>query len=76
MKRIVLTLALIAGISMGCVAQNSTTSLFNKENTEKFGPGLPGHGESGNQPAPLGSGTLMLVGLCGAYAFAKRNKKH
>ena len=38
-------------------------------------PGLPGHGGTGNQPAPLGSGALLLIGMGAAYAAAKRRKK-
>lgn len=38
-------------------------------------PGLPGHGSSDNQDAPLGSGLVVLVGLGAAYAFAKRRKE-
>ena len=39
-------------------------------------PGLPGHGQSGNQPAtPLGSGALLLIGFGAAYALKKRNSK-
>ena len=37
-------------------------------------PGLPNHGEDGNQPAPLGSGALLLIGMGAAYAAAKRRK--
>ena len=38
-------------------------------------PGLPGHGEYGDQPAPIGSGTAMLIGFGAAYALSKKNKK-
>lgn len=38
-------------------------------------PGLPGHGQSGNQDAPLGGGALLLAGFGAAYAMAKRNRK-
>ena len=38
-------------------------------------PGLPNHGEDNNQPAPLGSGALLLIGMGAAYAAAKRRKE-
>ena len=44
-------------------------------NRDAKAPGLPGHGETGDQPAPLGSGTLLLIGFGAAYAMSKRNKK-
>ena len=37
-------------------------------------PGLPNHGEDGNQDAPLGSGALLLIGFGAAYALKKRKK--
>ncbi len=38
-------------------------------------PLLPQHGEETNQPAPLGSGIAILVGLGGAYLVSKRQDK-
>lgn len=38
-------------------------------------PNTPPHDEPGNQPAPLGSGALLLIGFGAAYALKKRNKK-
>ena len=38
-------------------------------------PGLPFHGETENQDAPLGSGIAVLLGLGGAYLVAKRRKE-
>jgi hypothetical protein len=38
------------------------------------GPALPGHGSEGNQPAPLGSGIAVLIGLGAAYAVAKKRE--
>ena len=38
-------------------------------------PVLPGgHGDSGDSPAPLGSGLLILTALGGAYAITRKNK--
>ena len=37
---------------------------------------LPPHGSDDNEPAPLGSGVAVLLGLGAAYAVAKkRNEK-
>ncbi len=38
-------------------------------------PMLPNHGESGNQPAPVGSGIAVLALLGGAYLVGKRRKE-
>ena len=38
-------------------------------------PMLPNHGESGNQPAPVGSGIAVLVGLGAAYLVGKRRRE-
>ena len=38
-------------------------------------PALPGHNLEGDQPAPIGSGTLLLLGFGAAYAFAKKRKE-
>ncbi len=38
-------------------------------------PLLPQHGESGNQPAPLGSGIAVLMGLGAAYMVAKKRRE-
>ncbi|MBQ3709098.1 MAG: hypothetical protein II887_00160 [Bacteroidales bacterium] len=38
-------------------------------------PGLPDHGLTTNEDAPLTGGVLMLIGLGAAYALKKRSKK-
>ena len=38
-------------------------------------PLLPNHGQTTNQPAPLGGGALLLIGFGAAYAAAKRRKE-
>ena len=38
-------------------------------------PMLPNHGESGNQPAPVGSGIALLAALGGAYLVGKRRRE-
>ena len=52
-------------------------------NTNEFGvrenegnmPLLPSHGENTNQPAPLGSGIVLLAGLGAAYMVAKKRRE-
>ena len=75
LKTIVLAMVLTFSLASSAYAQENQ-SLFGreKENTEKFGPGLPGHGESGNQPAPIGS-SLLLLGSMGAVYYLAKNKK-
>ena len=43
----------------------------------RTGPGIstPDHNLDVNQPAPLGGGALLLIGLGAAYAAAKRRKE-
>ena len=38
-------------------------------------PLLPNHGESGNQPAPVGSGIAVLMGLGAAYLVGKKRRE-
>ena len=56
------------------------TSLYkgmNREDTENpiTMPGLPSHGSTDSQNAPLGSGIAMLFGLGAAYAVAKKRNE-
>ena len=84
MKKLFFVLSLVLGLSIAATAQ-SEGGLFHRGNsteTEERGfaqggltPGLPGHGENTNQPAPLGSGALLLIGFGAAYALSKKNKK-
>ena len=51
---------------------------FNAKNTaseEVATPMLPPHGEEDNQPAPLGSGIAVLMGLGAAYMVAKKRRE-
>ena len=88
MKKLALTLAVVLGLSMASFANGgglfgqgqaapeqsstTTTTLYNRGGA----PGLPGggHGSGGNQPAPLGSGIAVLIGLGAAYAVAKKRE--
>ena len=84
MKKLALTLAIVLGLSMTTFADGG--GLFQRgidpqQNNTMYSnrggmPGLPGHGEGGNQDAPLGTGIAMLTALGAAYLVGKkRNEK-
>ena len=86
MKKLALTLAIVLGLSMTTFADGG--GLFKRgETPEQQGgvygtrggfpgtPGLPGHGESDNQSAPLGTGIAVLTALGAAYLIGKRRKE-
>ena len=87
MKKLALTIAIIFGLDIGVYAQGGLFQYgavsdeqyygagYNNRNTDPLLPGLPGHGNDTNQPAPLGGGALLLVGFGAAYALKKRSKK-
>lgn len=79
MKKLALTIAIVLGLGMASYAQGG---LFQRgETPENQGPnrdgtpGLPGHGQSGNQDAPLGSGIAVLAALGGAYLVGKKRRE-
>lgn len=82
MKKILITLALVMSLSLiSCAATQDGGGMFRRgeqpvEETRGGGfPGLPGHGQEGNQSAPVGSGLAILTTLGGAYLIGKRNNK-
>ena len=93
MKKLVLTIAIVLGLTVGTYAQgglfrrggdagNSPDAGYSFSNTAKPGdsgnPLLPPHNTDGtdsDQPAPLGGGVALLVGLGGAYLVGKRRKE-
>ena len=82
MKKSILILSLVLGLTIGATAQEGS-GLFKRGGTQEESsrgglagtPGIPGHGETTDQPAPLGSGALLLIGFGAAYAMSKKNKK-
>lgn len=82
MKKTVLTIAIVLGLSMTTFAQGG---LFQRGNTPENsqegtslrgnGPGLPGHGSDTDEPAPLGSGIAVLMGLGAAYLVNKKRRE-
>ena len=85
MKKLVVTIAIVLGLGMTSFADNG--GLFQRgEAVENNGgtiyganrdgfPILPNHNEPGNQPAPVGSGIAVLIGLGAAYAYAKKREE-
>ena len=89
MKKILLAIALVLAIGIGANAQRGGDGFFNNwddlgNGLDKFddfdnglrggGPGTPGHG-GGDQPAPLGSGLLILGALGAGYALTKKRNQ-
>ena len=89
MKKALLTLAIILGITLSVSAQNGG-GLFQRGaviDEEYYGAGyyqtrtnglinLPSeHGSSNDDQAPLGSGALLLIGFGAVYAVKKRRKQ-
>ena len=88
MKKLIMTTAIILGLSLTTFAQGS---MFHRENSGDNGsaiyeskgnmfradgmPGLPVHGETGNQDAPLGSGIALLTALGAAYLVGKKRRE-
>ena len=81
MKKILFAIAFV----MMVVIANAQSDGFFKSNDGGYSnrgeggenPGimaLPGHGETGDQTAPLGSGMLILTAMGAGYAIARRRK--
>ena len=87
MKKLALTLAIVLTMGLSAMAQDG--GLLNRgvsfdksergmlKDGESAGIGLPGgHGDENDNPAPLGSGVAVLLGLGAAYLVGKkRNEK-
>ena len=83
MKKLVLTIAIVLGLSMTTFADGG--GLFQRGATEKTpgmynrdgNPMMPGHGLTGDQDAnaPLGTGVAIMLGLGAAYLIGKRRKE-
>ena len=87
MKKLVLTIAVVLGLSLTTFADNDgglfqrgasepTSGIYGDRETGVLTPGLPmNHNMNGNQDAPLGSGIAVLLGLGAAYMVAKKRKE-
>ena len=86
MKKLALTIAIVLGLGMVSFAGPNGGGLFQRGDTpEKEGvygnrdgaltPGVPAHGQDGNQNAPLSMGIAVLAALGGAYLVAKKRRE-
>ena len=80
MKKTIMTLAIVLGLSMTTFADGG--GLFQRGNTPEKenvygtrGPNLPGHGEEGDGDAPLGTGIAVLTALGAAYLVGKKRRE-
>ena len=83
MKKLALTLAIVLTMGLSAMAQDG--GLLNRgvsfDKNERGGMmkgggvNFPGHGETGDGDAPLGSGVAVLLGLGAAYMVAKKRKE-
>ena len=82
MKKTIMTLAIVLGLSVASFAQGG---LFQRGNTPEnnnemnrgfITPGLPGsHGLTENQDAPLGTGIALLTAFGAAYLVGKKRRE-
>lgn len=85
MKKLIMTIAVVFGLGMTVFAQDAAVEekglfgrgegIYRSEEKTLVTPGLPNHGESENQDAPLGSGIAVLVSLGAAYAVARKHRE-
>ena len=90
MKKLALTTAIVLGLAMTSFAQGGGMfhradnaknggdgyALYEDKGDLKGGfPGVPGHGETGDVDAPLGSGIVLLASLGAAYMVAKKRRE-
>ena len=86
MKKTLMTIAIVLGLSMTTFAGPNGGGLFQRgDNNEEVNymnrsgetPMLPAHGSNQSQDAtaPVGSGIAILVGLGAAYLVGKRRKE-
>lgn len=86
MKKALLTIVIVLGITLGALAQNKG-GLFGKGPTRDYEEdfyhdrtygmlSLPAtHGDYNDAPAPLSGGALLLIGFGAAYAGLRRKKR-
>jgi hypothetical protein len=86
MKKLAMTLAIVLGLGMasyanggglfgqGQAAPEESNTTVMSGNRLGGAPVLPPHNQGTSQPAPLGSGIAVLVGLGAAYAVAKKRE--
>ena len=85
MRKLIITIGLVFGLGMITFAQDAAIEekglfgrgegIYRSEEKTLVTPGLPNHGESENQDAPLGSGIAVLMGLGAAYMVGKKRNE-
>ena len=87
MKKTLLTIAILLGLSITSFADPNGGGLFQRGETPEYNgmygnrsledptPMLPAHGMEDNQGAPLGTGIAVLAALGGAYLVAKKRRE-
>ena len=87
MKKLAMTLAIVLGLGMasyanggglfgqGQAAPEESNTTVMSGNRLGGAPVLPPHNQGTSQPAPLGSGIAVLIGLGAAYAVAKKREE-
>lgn len=79
MKKLLATFAIVMTLGLGANAQSDGffASSYNEygrtEPNQLVLPELPGFAATSDQPAPLGSGLLLLAGMGLAYAAKRKN---
>ena len=85
MKKLALTIAIVLTMGLSVYAQeggllNRGVS-FDKQQDKGMmkgdvvSPGVPGHGSDTDEPAPLGSGVAVMLGLGAAYLVGKKRNE-
>ncbi|MBQ3709495.1 MAG: hypothetical protein II887_02190 [Bacteroidales bacterium] len=86
MKKILMIIAIVFGLSVGAFAQGGLFQYGPVSDEEYYGAGyrngidplisLPNaHGESNDSEAPLGSGIAVLISLGAAYLVGKKRSE-
>jgi len=79
MKKLILTTAIILGLGLTSFADPNGGGVFQRGNEESgdrsLFPALPVHGQTTNQPAPLGTGVMVLTALGAAYLVGKKRRE-
>ncbi|MBQ3950907.1 MAG: hypothetical protein II661_10575 [Bacteroidales bacterium] len=81
MKKLLLTIAIILGTGLISFADPNGGGVFQRGNEptrlgrENTPPALPTHGKETNQPAPLGTGVMVLTALGAAYLVGKKRRE-
>ena len=82
MKKLALTIAIVLGLSMttfadggGLFQRGADPTEMNNREGEGALPGIPGHGQTGNQNASLTTGIMVLTALGAGYLVGKKRRE-